>query len=164
MESTNLVTWSEPPSIISIVERAELYQANVINITEDEIKNAMNGIVMEKNNPGPDSEYTASDRLFIYNPEEWSPKRCVCMATKDMLTLSNEHWIIISIFRSFYLEKQCPPPIRLARKNIAKHLGRKNKPLIDRREFYLYFALVLLCQIAKYKLYVQNLLNQKTSL
>ncbi len=145
MESNNLVVWNEPSLIISTVERAELYQVEVMNITKDEIKNSMRGVLMEKNNiaPRPASQYKISsdiaDRLFIHNPDEWSPKRCVCMATKDRLTLTNEHWIIIAIYRVFYLKNQYSPRVGLVRNDIIKHLVNKKIPVINAREFHSYF-------------------------
>ena len=61
------------------------------------------------------------DDGYLYDPELWTPELAHLLATEEGLTLSDEHWIVISFIREWHDDHGITPDIR----HVAKHLAVK---------------------------------------
>ncbi len=67
--------------------------------------------------------YEVDEEGYLINLDEWSPELAVHFASKDGMTLTDNHWEVINFLREYYQEYQIAPMIRVLVKAIGKKLG-----------------------------------------
>ena len=60
---------------------------------------------------------------FLQNLDDWSPEVAAVLAEQEGIVLSDAHWEIIELLRSFYAEFQLAPATRPLIKYAAARLG-----------------------------------------
>jgi tRNA 2-thiouridine synthesizing protein E len=60
---------------------------------------------------------------FLRNLSDWSPEVAVQIATAEQLVLSDAHWEILHLLRSYYQEYDSSPAMRALVKYCALNLG-----------------------------------------
>lgn len=60
---------------------------------------------------------------YLVNLNEWTPEIATQLAKQENITLTPEHWEIISLLQSFYNEYQISPAMRAFVKYTEKQLG-----------------------------------------
>lgn len=60
---------------------------------------------------------------FLQNLEDWSPDVACLLAQREGITLTAEHWEILTLLRAFYAEFQLSPATRPLIKYAAIKLG-----------------------------------------
>lgn len=60
---------------------------------------------------------------FLKNLNDWSPEVATQIADDEGITLSDEHWEIITILREFYLTYEISPAMRILVKRVKEQLG-----------------------------------------
>jgi tRNA 2-thiouridine synthesizing protein E len=60
---------------------------------------------------------------FLRNLSDWSPEVAVQIAAAEQLILSNAHWEILHLLRSYYQEYDSSPAMRALVKYCALNLG-----------------------------------------
>jgi len=67
---------------------------------------------------------TAFDKLgFLRNLEEWTPEVAQQLATREGITLSEQHWELVYVIREYYREFDSSPAMRPLVKYTALKLG-----------------------------------------
>jgi tRNA 2-thiouridine synthesizing protein E len=63
---------------------------------------------------------------FLVRPEEWDDRVALALARaqEGLETLTDEHWAVVRLIRSHYLEKQLAPMVRLICKTTELPLRR----------------------------------------
>ena len=61
----------------------------------------------------------------LVNPGEWNEKLALCMADKEGIMLTDEHWEVIQFLRNFYFEYGITPMVNLLMKHMREHLGKE---------------------------------------
>lgn len=56
---------------------------------------------------------------FLRNPIDWTPSIAEVLATENNLYLTPEHWELIQLVRTFYLDNQ----LHLTNRALIKHIG-----------------------------------------
>ena len=64
---------------------------------------------------------------YLVNPGDWSRELAVALAREETLSLSEDHWVVITFVRDYYAEYGITPDIRHAAKHLATHLGCDKK-------------------------------------
>ncbi len=72
----------------------------------------MNGTAIEHDEEG-----------YIVNLEDWSKELAEEIAKAEGLELTEDHWKVIEFLRSYYVEFQIAPAVRVLVKNAKKKLG-----------------------------------------
>ncbi|WP_404340253.1 sulfurtransferase TusE [Pseudoalteromonas mariniglutinosa] len=62
---------------------------------------------------------------YLINSHDWSESLAIVIASKENITLSEQHWEVIHFVRDFYLEFNTSPAIRMLVKAMAKKLGEE---------------------------------------
>lgn len=60
---------------------------------------------------------------YLVDLQDWSPEVAQALAAREELVLSEAHWQIIELLRSFYAEFQLSPATRPLVKYVAAKLG-----------------------------------------
>jgi tRNA 2-thiouridine synthesizing protein E len=69
-------------------------------------------------------EKTAFDKLgFLRNLSDWNPEVAVQLAESEGLTLTEQHWELITLIREYYREYDSSPAMRPLVKYTALKLG-----------------------------------------
>jgi len=76
---------------------------------------------MNVNSPQRDEEG------YLVDPGDWSRELAVALAREETLSLTEEHWVIITFVRDYYAEHGIIPDIRHVAKHFATHIGRDKK-------------------------------------
>ena len=74
---------------------------------------------------------TAFDKLgFLRNLDDWTPEVAQQLATREGITLSEQHWELVYLIREYYREFDASPAMRPLVKYTALKLGaEKGKSL-----------------------------------
>lgn len=67
---------------------------------------------------------TTDDEGYLANLSDWQPDVAELIAQQEGLTLSPEHWEIITVLRQFYQEFELSPAMRPFIKYIGLQLGK----------------------------------------
>ncbi len=62
---------------------------------------------------------------FLRNLNDWSPDIAQQLAQREKITLTDNHWEIIKLLRSFYLEYELSPAMRILVKQAGLQLGKE---------------------------------------
>jgi len=60
---------------------------------------------------------------FLKNLSDWSPEVATQIADNEGISLSDDHWEIITILREFYLTYEISPAMRILVKSVKEQLG-----------------------------------------
>ena len=60
---------------------------------------------------------------FLTDRHSWTPELAVEIASRDGITLTDQHWEIIRLVRRYYEEFDSPPAMRALVKYLKHHLG-----------------------------------------
>ncbi len=67
------------------------------------------------------------DEGYVVDPGDWSRELAVALAREETLSLTDEHWVVITFVRDHYAEHAITPDIRHAAKYLATYLGCDKK-------------------------------------
>lgn len=71
------------------------------------------------------SVLAVDEKGYLLNWQDWSePVACV-MAEADGVTLSDEHWVVLTIFREYFEQYEIEPPMRALVSRVRQKLGEK---------------------------------------
>ncbi|MGH8034006.1 MAG: TusE/DsrC/DsvC family sulfur relay protein [Lysobacterales bacterium] len=62
---------------------------------------------------------------YLLDPERWNPCVAERMALLDALILTTDHWIILQIFRDYFLRFDIEPPMRALVRRVREQLGEE---------------------------------------
>ncbi len=62
---------------------------------------------------------------FLKNLSDWSPDVANQIANNEGITLSDDHWEVITILREFYLTYEISPAMRIFVKSVKEQLGER---------------------------------------
>jgi TusE/DsrC/DsvC family sulfur relay protein len=68
-----------------------------------------------------------SEEGYLVHPGDWSPELALMLAVEEGLTLTDEHWIILTFVREYYAEHQITPDIRHVARYFAECIGGDKK-------------------------------------
>lgn len=60
---------------------------------------------------------------FLRHKEEWTPELAQQIATREGITLTEEHWLIVNYVQQYYAQFQSSPAIRPLVKYLADRWG-----------------------------------------
>lgn len=60
---------------------------------------------------------------YLQNSNDWSDALAECIAAKESITLTEEHWQVVHLVRQFYQEFNTSPAIRLLVKAMQQRYG-----------------------------------------
>lgn len=60
---------------------------------------------------------------FLKNLNDWSPDVAIQIADSEGISLSDDHWEIITILRDFYSTYEISPAMRILVKSVKEQLG-----------------------------------------
>jgi dissimilatory sulfite reductase related protein len=61
---------------------------------------------------------------YMLDANAWRPEVAETMAMVDGIALTSEHWVILSIFRDYFVRFEIEPPMRALVSETRKRLGR----------------------------------------
>jgi len=64
---------------------------------------------------------------YVVHPGDWSRELAVALAAEESLSLTDEHWMVITFVRDYHAEHGITPDIRHAAKHLATRLGCDKK-------------------------------------
>jgi TusE/DsrC/DsvC family sulfur relay protein len=67
------------------------------------------------------------DEGYLVNPGDWSRELAQALAREETLSLTEEHWVVITFVRDYYAEHGITPDIRHAAKHLAAYSGCDKK-------------------------------------
>ncbi|HEY3375330.1 MAG TPA: TusE/DsrC/DsvC family sulfur relay protein [Candidatus Aquicultor sp.] len=67
--------------------------------------------------------YETDDDGFLVHREDWNREVAEFIARREGIEMSEAHWEIIGVARSYFEEFQVPPMIKVLVKQVAKRLG-----------------------------------------
>lgn len=70
------------------------------------------------------SKATRDPEGFLYDAQAWNTEIAKDLALEAQVTLTAEHWEIITLLRQYYLEFDSSPAMRALIKYISLHLGK----------------------------------------
>lgn len=70
-----------------------------------------------------DHEIALDPEGHLVNLEDWSPAIAETLAREEGITLTEEHWEVIEVLRSFYARFEMAPAMRPLVKAVAQTLG-----------------------------------------
>lgn len=70
-------------------------------------------------------EIATDKQGYLLNVSDWNVKLASILATKENLTLSEEHWQVVNFVRNFYLEYKTSPAIRALTKALKAEYGEE---------------------------------------
>lgn len=70
---------------------------------------------------------------YMKDPADWTPEYAEWCADELGITLTEEHWNVINLFREYITEKAITPSSRIAQKEAKKRFG------LDSKGFYSLF-------------------------
>ncbi|CAK0741966.1 Sulfurtransferase TusE [Gammaproteobacteria bacterium] len=68
--------------------------------------------------------FETDEEGYLANINEWEKGVAEVMSKEDDLTLTDEHWEIISFLREYYEEYQIAPAVRVLTKAVSKKMGK----------------------------------------
>ncbi|NLI11453.1 MAG: TusE/DsrC/DsvC family sulfur relay protein [Peptococcaceae bacterium] len=72
-------------------------------------------------------EIEVDDEGFLIDPDDWSEDLAVALASREGITLTEDHWKIIRYLRDYYNEFQIAPMIR----KLCKDTGYSLKQIYE---------------------------------
>lgn len=63
------------------------------------------------------------EKGYLLDWQAWSPEVAKAMAARDKLTLTDDHWVVLDIFRQYYGEFEIEPPMRALVGRVREVLG-----------------------------------------
>lgn len=67
------------------------------------------------------------EKGYLLNWQDWSPEVARVMASADGVTLTDDHWAVLKIFRDYFEQYEIEPPmralVRLAREMLGEEKG-----------------------------------------
>jgi len=63
------------------------------------------------------------EKGYLLDWRDWSPEVAEVMATADGVTLDDEHWAILEIFRGYFERYEIEPPMRALVRQAGEVLG-----------------------------------------
>lgn len=75
--------------------------------------------------PLENASVPTDDEGYLENLNDWQPEIAALIAKNEGLTLSPEHWEIITLLRQFYQEFELSPAMRPLIKYIGLQLGKE---------------------------------------
>ncbi len=78
----------------------------------------------------PDMEIEAGlpevdEKGYLLDWQAWSPAVAKAMAARDGVSLTEDHWVVLEIFRQYYGEFEIDPPMRALVKRARDALGKE---------------------------------------
>jgi len=68
--------------------------------------------------------FETDEEGYLANINEWEKGVAEVMAKEDDLTLTDEHWELITFLREYYEEYQIAPAVRVLTKAVSKRMGK----------------------------------------
>ncbi len=62
---------------------------------------------------------------FLRELDDWNPTVATELARRELISLTDDHWKVIELLRSFYLEYQIAPAMRILVKQVRLQLGKE---------------------------------------
>ncbi|MEH6823655.1 MAG: TusE/DsrC/DsvC family sulfur relay protein [Motiliproteus sp.] len=62
---------------------------------------------------------------FLRKLDDWNPTVATELARLELISLTDDHWKVIGLLRSFYLEYQITPAMRILVKQVGLQLGKE---------------------------------------
>lgn len=62
---------------------------------------------------------------YLSNPQDWNEVLAIEIARSEGITLNEAHWQVLYLVRSFYLQFNTPPTIRMLVKAMGKKYGEQ---------------------------------------
>jgi tRNA 2-thiouridine synthesizing protein E len=63
------------------------------------------------------------EKGYLRDYREWSPAVARTMAAADGVELTDDHWLVLEYFRSYYEQYEIEPPMRALVREVAERLG-----------------------------------------
>ena len=76
----------------------------------------------ELNIPGADP-VVIDEKGYLVDWRQWSPRVAETMAAGDGITLEEDHWAVLEIFRAYYKQFEIEPPMRALVRIAKEKLG-----------------------------------------
>ncbi|MEI6413668.1 MAG: TusE/DsrC/DsvC family sulfur relay protein [Pseudomonadota bacterium] len=68
--------------------------------------------------------FETDEEGYLANINEWEKGVAEVMSKEDDLTLTDEHWELITFLREYYEEYQIAPAVRVLTKAVSKRMGK----------------------------------------
>jgi len=65
------------------------------------------------------------ERGYLLDWLEWTPDVAIAMASKDQVTLTGDHWMVLEIFRQYFEQYEIEPPMRALVSRVRAALGEE---------------------------------------
>ena len=65
------------------------------------------------------------EKGYLLDWQAWSPKVAELMAAADKVSLTEDHWVVLGIFRQYFGEFEIEPPMRALIKRVRDVLGEE---------------------------------------
>jgi tRNA 2-thiouridine synthesizing protein E len=63
------------------------------------------------------------DKGYLLDWRAWSPAVAATMATADGIELTDDHWLVLRLFREYFEQYEIEPPMRALVRLVRKQLG-----------------------------------------
>lgn len=71
------------------------------------------------------SEYPLDKHGYLSDIQQWDEQLALAFAEQEQITMTAEHWEVISFVREFYLQYETSPAIRMLVKALQKEWGEE---------------------------------------
>lgn len=65
------------------------------------------------------------EKGYLLDWQAWSPAVAEAMAASDQVSLTDDHWVVLDIFRRYYREFEIEPPMRALVQRVREALGEE---------------------------------------
>ncbi len=65
------------------------------------------------------------EKGYLLDWQAWSPEVANAMAAGDKVSLTDDHWAVLEIFRQYYGEFEIEPPMRALVRRVREALGEE---------------------------------------
>jgi len=72
---------------------------------------------------GDGSRISLDEKGYLLDPQLWTPEVSRLMAQADSIELNADHWVVLQIFRDYFLRFDVEPPMRVLVKKARLELG-----------------------------------------
>jgi tRNA 2-thiouridine synthesizing protein E len=72
--------------------------------------------------PGADA-VAVDDKGYLLDARAWSPAVARAMAAADGIELTDDHWLVLEFFRSYFDQYEIEPPMRALVREARERLG-----------------------------------------
>jgi len=91
------------------------------------------------------------DEGYLVDPEQWSEALARDIASREGLTLGDEHWKVIAFMRAYFADRQVAPDARFVVKHLAEQMGYGSEARSRLFQLFPYGYVKQACKVAGMK-------------